>query len=142
LRAAHWIQKHWRLISQYVVDADRLIWEINGFLLVFKPYSALLDELQKDTASACVIAPLLFQAFHTYISVKDENPIYFSTAHWKSAYDYATSSLWHRTFGGPDRDFILASYAVTPCGAQALKTGFDVRAWMCQCMNVCVCVCA
>jgi hypothetical protein len=86
----------------------------------------LLDELQKDTASASVIAPLLFQAFHAYLSIRGENSIYFSIDVWKGAYEYATSSMWHRTFGGPDRDFILASYAVTPCGAQALNTGFWV----------------
>jgi hypothetical protein len=130
LRAAYWIQHHWALIAPYIVDADRLIWEINGFVLLFKPYSALLDDLQTDTASASVIAPLLFQAFHTYVSIKNENSNYFSKANWKEAYGKVTSSLWHRTFGGPQRDFIIASYAVTPIGGMMLKEG--VCAFMCM----------
>jgi hypothetical protein len=98
-----------------------LIWEINGFILCFKPYSALLDDLQTDTASASIIAPLLFQVFHSYISIKQENPDYFSHENWKQAYAKVTSSLWQRTFAGPQRDFILASYAVTPIGGEMLR---------------------
>jgi hypothetical protein len=124
IRSARWIQKHWKIIGPWVSDADRRIWEINGFLLIFYPFANLIDHFQTNTASASAIAPLLFQCFSCYRDTVESHPFYFQMGYWREALSVATSALWQRTLAGPQRDFILASYAVTPAGAAMLAKSF------------------
>jgi hypothetical protein len=117
------MQIHWNIIGTYVKDADRWIWEINGFLLIFYPFAALIDRFQMNKASASTIAPLLFQMFEVYADIEEDWQCYFQSDYWKEGLHFAKTCLWRRTLGGSQRDFILSSYAVSPVGAYMLNAG-------------------